>query len=286
MRRVGIELGPGLGAVLVVVGRDMADAAFLPAQPHGDADQHVHHQPAAEPQLGVGAEDVAQGQQRLDGELAVLGRLDLLEQLFDLQREAAFAGRAVGPGQRAVEPVAGVELVADDEARHLPQQAPDALVEVAGHAGQHARQLAPGQPAGHVVGQRRVVRGREVHRHQRRLAVAALMHLQRLQAHQVAAHLLLAGDDLAQPRQQGLRAAVEQVVEGLGLADGVFQRQPAGDQQQQVPRPQRQRALEQARVGLDHGAQQQHEFLDQQPRPDIVPAEAAQALEQLGMAQR
>ena len=279
--------------MLVVVRRRLIRLArgqgLLPAQPDRHAHQHVHHQQPLALQLRIGPADVGDGHQRLDRELAVLGRLDLVEQILDLQRKAPLRRRHVGARHAAVDAVAAVELVADDEAREMPQHLPDAGIEILRQPGDDALHFPPRQPAADALVQHRIGRGREMHRRQpcrAAGAIAADAAVQRLQAQQVAVHVLLVRDDLAQAGQDGVRAQAEQEIEGLGLRQFMLAGQPAGDQQDQVPGAQRQRALEQRRLRLDQHAQQQHDLLQQHPRPRVVAAVAADALVDLGAAHR
>ncbi len=162
------------------------------------------------------------------GKLPILGRLDAVEQLFDLQCEAALAGCGVGPRECAVESAAGIELVADHQPGAVLQQLPHARVESlrARARSRRSSRASPSQPpcSGSSTGS---FSGGEADLDQR-----AGGGVQRLHTHQVSRQLLLARDHLAQAAEDGVRAQVEHVVECLGLADAMLARQPAGEQQQ------------------------------------------------------
>ena len=96
---------------------------------------------------------------------------------------------------------------------------------------------------------------------------------------------LLLGNELTQAPQQGLRAAIQQVVEGLMGIQSMLLRQSGADRLQQLPGAQRQHAGEQAGIGLEQRGQQQHGLLDHHAAARIGTAVLAQASEQVGIAQ-
>ena len=106
---------------------------FLPAHPHRMADHHVHGQVIVKLHLGVGGHKGHQGQQGFGAELAVLRSLDFAEQVIDEGGEVALARGFLAEQGGTFEPVAALQLVADDDAAAMVQQVPDAGVEVPRH---------------------------------------------------------------------------------------------------------------------------------------------------------
>ena len=119
---------------------------LLPADADRVANHHIQHQVVSDADLRVGIDEGNQGDQGLDAEAAVFGRLNLAEQVLDVNREVALAGGLLLEQRCALEPVAALELVADDQAAAVVQQAPDSGVEVPGHVLQRSHALPVFQP--------------------------------------------------------------------------------------------------------------------------------------------
>lgn len=88
--------------------------ALLPADPNGVANHYIQHDVVIDADLRVRIDKGNQGHQGLDAEAPVLRGLDLAEQVLHVHREVALAGGFLLQQRRALEPVAALELVADD----------------------------------------------------------------------------------------------------------------------------------------------------------------------------
>ena len=80
--------------------------------------------------LRIAIYELNQGYQGFDAEASVLRGFDLAQQVLYVHRKVALAGGFLLEQRRALKPVAAFELVADDQAAAVVQQAPDPRVEV------------------------------------------------------------------------------------------------------------------------------------------------------------
>ena len=170
------------------------------------ANHHIQHQVVSDADLRVGIDEGNQGDQGLDAEAAVFGRLNLAEQVLDVDREVALAGGLLLEQRCALEPVAALELVADDQAAAVVQQAPDSGVEVPGHVLQRSHALPVFQPVFALF---------ELLQGFRRLPAHPATEVQLLLALQGGLGVLHIAEHLLEPPSDGVGRRVAEGLEGF-----------------------------------------------------------------------